>query len=137
MDVSSAKKIHHLARYFGVLALICLLGYSFTGLSYPLLVLLGPPFLLTYFLRLHAGFFIGWLPNLPFLNQFLLFYPLTIIYFGLVGFQLKNIINEKGKIRILILAIFLAFLFYIHFLAFREISLYWEGSSKAIPVANR
>lgn len=137
MDVGSAKRVHHLARYFGMLAFLCLFGYSFLGLAYPLLVLLGPPLFLTYLLRAHVGFLVGWIPNLPIVNQLFLFFPLTIIYFGLVGFQLKNIINERGKIRVVVLAVFVLFLIYIHSLAFKEISLYWEGSSKLVPLAIR
>ncbi len=134
MDHVSAKRVHHMARYFGILALVCLFGYSFLGLAYPMLLFLGPSLFLTYLLRTQVNFLFGWIPNIPLFNQLLFFYPLTIIYFGLVGFQLKNIINERGKIRIVILIIFVGFLVYIHSTAFKEIALYWEGSSRPVPV---
>jgi hypothetical protein len=123
-------RVQHLARYFGILAILCLAGYSLTPLSYPFLFFLAPAYFLTYLLRTHGGFLVGLLPNEPVFNNFFLFVPLTIIYFGLVGFQLKNLLNERGFIRIIVLIIFVGFLFCIHAFTFKEVSLYWEGSSK-------
>ena len=129
MEVNAEKKIHHLARYFGVAAIICFIGYHM-GLARFFLIFLGPPFYLTYLLRVRAGFLVQVIPNQPLFNNLFLFLPMTFIYFGLVGFQIKNILNETGKLRILILVAFLVFLCYIHFIAFHEISLYLAGSEK-------
>lgn len=123
-------RIHHLARYFGILALVCLFGYLFTPLSYLFLLFMAPAIFLTSLLRTYGGFLVGVLPDQPFFNNLFLLFPLTIIYFGLVGFQLKNILNESGKIRILVLILFILFLIYIHLFTFKELSLYWEGSTK-------
>lgn len=94
-----------------------------------LLAFLGPPFFLVYGLRIHVGLMVNWIPNTPFFNDFFLFFPATIIYFGLVGFQIKNFLNEKGFIRLLGLAALLAFVIYIHMASLKEIALYWEGSA--------
>jgi len=132
MAIVSAHRIHHLARYFGVLALLTFSGYQFLpDLSYFFLPLLGPPLYLTALLRGRLGFLEAAIPNNYFVNTFLLFFPLTVVYFGLIGFQIKNIINERGRLGLVMLIVFLAFLGYIHFLAFRELSLYWEGSGRA------
>ena len=135
MSVVTPKRIKHLARYFGILAIICLLGYACTGFAYPFLVFVGPPIFLTYWLRTQGGLLVQWLPNEPLVNHLFLFAPLTVVYFGLVGFQLKNILNERGIIRTLILIAFLGFLIYLHSLAFQELSLYWKGSDKLAPAA--
>ena len=130
MEIQTAKRVHHLARHFGVLAIFCLFGYAYTGLSYLFLLFLEPPIFATYWLRTHAGLVFQFIPDEPILNNFFLLVPITIIYFGLVGFQLKNVLNERGKLRWIVLAAFVAFILYLHFTAFQELSLYWQGSEK-------
>lgn len=130
VQIVTANQIKHLARYFGILGLFCFLGYFYTGFSHPLLTLLGPSFFLAYGLRTHAAFVTDLIPDTAFFNSFFLVFPVTIVYFGFAGFWLKNIINEKGRIRIFVMAVFFAFLIYIHYLAFQEISLYWAGSQR-------
>lgn len=131
MAIVSAQRIHHLARYFGILAVVVFAGYQLPGLSYLFLPFVGPPLYLVAFLRGRIYFLEAVIPNKFFVNTFLLFFPLTVIYFGLIGFQIKNIVNERGRLGLVMLVVFLAFLGYIHFLAFRELSLYWEGSVRA------
>ena len=129
------KKIKHLSRYFGILGILFLAGYGYTGFSYYFLIALGPAFFLAYWLRTFAPLTIvtSYIPNEPLYNNLLIIFT-TIIYFGLLGFQLKNILNERGKIRLLILLIFFGFMFHIHRLSFKELSLYWGAATKpAVP----
>ncbi len=139
MTIVTAKRIKHLSRYFGVLGLICFLGYWFTPYSYYFLPTLGPCFFLVYYLRYGGLPFVGiithMLPNDATFNKIFLLFPVSILYFGLIGFHLKNILNERGKIRWIILLAFLGFLGYMHFLAFHELGLYWKGSSGLGPAA--
>lgn len=122
----SRKRIQHLARYFGLAGLICLVGYEVSPLSQFFLVFLGPSFFLVAWIRTHIPFLANLIPNEPFFNNFFLLFPAAVLYFGLIGFQLKNIINETGRIRLFILLLFVGLLIYIHYLAFQEISLYWK-----------
>lgn len=129
MQIVTHKRIKHLARYFGVLAILCFAGYKFLS-AFFFLTFLGPPLFLVYGFRTRLGLISHWIPNNPLFNDFFLLLPITIIYFGLVGFQIKNFLNERGLIRLLGLAAFAAFLVYIHAVSFQEIALYWEGSTK-------
>ena len=122
----SKKKIQHLARYFGLLGLICLIGYGIPLFSYFFLIPLGPPIFLSVWLRTHIHLLGNLIPNEPFFNNLFLLFPVTIVYFGFTGFQLKNIVNETGRMRLFILIVFIGFLIYIHYLAFQEVSLYWD-----------
>ena len=128
MPLDARKRVKHLARYFGVLAVFCFVGYKVTNALF-FLFFLGPPFFLVYWLRTQAGLITEWLPNTPLFNNLFLFFPITVIYFGLVGFQTKNFLNERGLLRVLELAVLIVFLTYIHTLSFQEIALYWEGST--------
>lgn len=129
------KRIKHLARYFGVVGFFCLAGYGFTDYSYYFLSVLAPSFFLVYWLRTYGAALTSILPHEPLYNNLLLVFA-ALIYFGLVGFQLKNILNERGKIRLIILAAFLGFLFYIHRLSFSELSLYWPEAEKPAAFAH-
>ena len=130
MTIVTAKRIKHFSRYFGVLGLIAFVGYWFTPYSYYFLPVLSPSFFLVYFLRHYGGTVTALLPNTPIFNKIFLLFPVTVLYFGLVGFHLKNILNERGKLRWIIMLAFLGFLGYMHFLAFQELGLYWKGSSR-------
>ena len=138
MPIVTSKKIKHLSRYFGILGFLCLLGYGYTPLSRFFLIAIGPAFYITYWFRQYAGFLSSMIPNEPLFNNLLLLFW-TLIYFGLMGFQLKNILNERGKIRFLVLAAFFGFLFYIHYAAFKELDLYLakeEPSSNVGPASD-
>ncbi len=128
MPILTHRRIKHLARYFGVFAILCFASYKILNALF-LLALLGPPLFLVYWLRTQGDVITRWIPNTPFFNDFFLFFPITILYFILVGFQLKNFLNERGLVRLFGLAALLAFLIYIHMVSFQEIALYWEGST--------
>ena len=131
-QIITPRRIKHLARYFGVLGTLCFAGYFYTDYSYYFLATLGPSFFLVYFLRHYAAHLLNFLPNQAVFDKIFLLFPFTVIYFGLVGFHIKNILNERGKIRLIVLLAFLGFLTYIHRLAFRELNLYWQGSEKLV-----
>lgn len=134
MRLVTSQRVKRLVPYFLILGVICFFGYLYSGLGYFFLTLLGPVFFLAYWLRAFGGPLVELIPNEPFLNNFLLLLPMTLAYFGVVGLLFKGIINERGGIRILILVAFAAFLVYIHVVAFHELSLYWQGSGRAIPL---
>ena len=124
MPLVTPKRIHHLARYSGVLGLLAFLGYRFTPYSDYFLSLVGPPIFVTYWLRVKGTVVTHFIPNEPLFNDYLFLLPLTVLYFGYIGFQLKNILNERGKFRSLLLLVFTVFLIYVHRAAFQELRLY-------------
>ena len=134
MAIVTPKRIKHLSRYFAGLGLVAFAGYWYTDYSYNFLLLVGPCFYIVYFLRHYGSVVLNLLPNEPTFNKIFLLFPVTVFYFGLVGYHLKNILNEQGKIRLLIVLAFLGFLGYIHHYAFRELSFYWKGSQKSMSL---
>ena len=135
MPIVTPKRIKHLSRYFGVLGLLCFVGYWYTAFSYYFLAVLGPSFYLVYFLRQYGGTIVNIIPNNATFNKIFLLFPVTILYFGLVGTHIKNILNERGKFRVLVLLAFLGFLGYMHHFAFQALNLYWKGSEKISDMA--
>jgi len=143
MPIVSHKRIKHLSRYFGMIGFLCLLGYAYSPFSHLFLILIAPAFFITYWFREYGVFLSSIIPNEPLFNNLLILFW-TLIYFGLAGFQLKNILNERGKIRFLVLVAFLGFLAYIHYAAFQELNLYWTeekpsadlGAGRDIPLGD-
>lgn len=132
MPAVNPKHIRHLGRYFAILSVLLFFGYHSSNSIY-LLIALGPTYFMVPWLRFHGGFILSLIPNEPEYNHYLLLLPATLGYFGLVGFLLKNLINERGLIRLVSLMVFLAFLGYIHYMSYREISLYFvESTAPAI-----
>ncbi len=124
------KRVKHLSRYVGILGVLFFLGYWYTDYSYQFLPTLAPSFFIVFFLRRYGAVVLNFLPNEAVINKFALLLPISIAYFGVIGYHVKNILNERGKIRVLILLAFFGFLGYVHYLAFQELDLYWQGSDK-------
>jgi hypothetical protein len=132
MKWAIAKRVRRLGIYFLILGVVSFLGYLYKGLGNFFLIFLGPALFLAAWLRRFGGPLVEMTPHEPLFNNYLLLLPVTLLYFGLVGWLLKNIINkERGAVRILMLALFLLFLLYVHSVAFRELGLYWHGSTPA------
>lgn len=117
-------QIHHLIRYFfifGILAFVAFIKKWNDDLS---LIPMGPPLYLTE----NAEKLISPSLGLPRTQNFIYFaflLPLTIVYFSLLGFQIKQLWNERGPIKYISLAALLGFIFYIHFAAWKNLSGYF------------
>lgn len=53
-----------------------------------------------------------------FQHELMLIFPLTLVYFGLAGFWIRQICREEGLLKYLILLAFIAFLAFLHWQAF-------------------
>ena len=122
--VISLKKIHHLIRYFVSLGLIIFLGYLKHWQDDLFLILIGPVLYLASVLKGLITSFIS-IPSSDTINYFGLLLPLCMLYFGLLGFQLKQLWNERGKVKFLSLFALLIFVIYIHHTAWKNLSAYF------------
>ena len=111
-------KIHHLIRYFFILGVLTFVGYAKSWYDDAFLALIGPSLYLAYGFK---NFLSGYLP-LPSsyaLNYYVFLLPLTLIYFSFLGFQLKQLWNERGKIKFVSLFALIVFVVYVHFAAWK------------------
>ena len=119
------KKISHLTRYFIIVSALIFLGHINHWHDNVFLLLIGPVLYLTDGLKKFI-LFTGWNPPSTETVKFYLFLlPLTFLYFGLVGFQIKKLYNEKGVTRFVSLFAFLLFLAYIHYTAWKTLTDYF------------
>ena len=120
----SLKKIHHLIRYFLAIGILVFVGYLKHWQDDLLLILIGPCLYLAYTAKIAIFSFIS-LPESKTLNDYFFLMPICILYFGLFGFQLKQLWNESGKIRFLSLFALITFVVYIHYTAWGNLSDYF------------
>jgi hypothetical protein len=118
------KKIHHLIRYFIVFATITFIGYIKQLNDDIFLFLIGPPLYIAHTLKSLISENIVSLPNTDVVNDFFFLLPVCLIYFGFIGFQLKQLWNERGKIRFVILLSFIIFIVYVHMSAAKALAIY-------------
>ncbi len=115
--------IHHLIRYFfvlGVLAFVAYIKRWSDGIS---MIIMGPPLYLSYGLKNLLSGSLS-IPNTQTVNYYGFLLPVTVLYFSIMGFQLKQLWNETGKIRFISLFALSVFILYIHFKAWSSLSAY-------------
>ena len=118
------KKIHHLIRYFFFLGVFSFVGYTQHFQDTIFLILTGPTLYIAYTLKSFISPKILKLPKSDMINYYGFLLPICIFYYSFIGFQLKQLVNERGKIKWLILVVFVGFLLYVHFVAFQKLSGY-------------
>ena len=122
-------KIHHLIRYFLVLSILAFVGYLKHWNDTICLLLVGPCLYLASGLKKIIVSYVWSVPSSLNVNLYGFLLPLTVLYFGLIGFQLKQLWNERGKIRIISLVFFIGFLLYIHYKSSQYLAGYFEAGS--------
>lgn len=117
-------QIHHLIRYFFVLGVISFVAYVKRWSDAVSLFIMGPPLYLSHGLKKILKDYVN-LPDTQTINYYAFLLPITVIYFSLMGFQLKQLWNETGKIRFISLFALIAFIAYIHYKAWGNLSAYF------------
>lgn len=120
------QKIHHLIRYFILLGIVVFVGYLKELNDRVFLIFITPPIYLAHGLKkiLSNTFSI---PSSENVIMYCFLLPVTLLYFGLLGFQLKQLWNERGTVKIAILFLFVGFFIYIHYAAWKNVMGYLTG----------
>ena len=132
----SLKKIHHLIRYFVLLGIIVFVGYLKHWQDDLFLILVGPALYIAYTFKEAVSSLVS-IPRSEAIQYFGFLMPLCLLYFGLLGFQLKQLWNERGKVRFLSLFALISFVIYIHYAAWGNLSTYFlVPKTPALPSAS-
>ena len=126
----SLKKINHLIRYFIPIGIIVFIGYLQHWRDDFFLIFIGPALYLAYHFKNLILSFISF-PQSAVISQFGFVLPFCIFYYGFLGFQLKQLWNERGKTRFFSLLALTAFLIYIHYAAWINLSGFFAGPPPA------
>ena len=118
------SKIHHLIRYFLVLGILGFIGYIRQINDAIFFHIIGPPLYIAYSFKSFVQKSVYSVPNTEVINTYVFLLPVCLIYFGFIGFQMKQLWNERGKIRLLIMAAFIGFLIYIHHFSAKSLGIY-------------
>ncbi len=110
----SIRKIHHLIRYFVLAAILVFAAYVKEWNDGVVFFFIGPPVYLAYGLKSLIYQYLRMLPSSPNIDHFAFVLPVTLFYYGIIGFQVKLLLNERGLIRLLSIAALMVFIIYIH-----------------------
>ncbi len=121
MDKNPVGQIHHLIRYFFILGILAFVAFIKKWSDDIALVPMGPPLFLTDALEKLISPALG-LPR----NQNFIYYafllPVTLLYFSLLGFQIKQLWNERGAIKYISLIALFGFIIYVHYMAWKNLA---------------
>ncbi len=118
------KKIHHLIRYFVFLAIGAFAGYVREINNEIFLIFVGPCVYLAQKLKSVFSSLLGTIHLSHSMSLYVFLLPVMLIYYALIGFMLKQLWNERGKIRYISVTVFSGFLVYIHYLAWKNLMAY-------------
>ena len=121
MVLGHLHKIHHLIRYFVLLGIVVFVGYIKQLNDRIFLIFISPPIHLAHALKKFLTEYVPHIPSSPAVNTYFFLMPVTLLYFGLVGFQLKQLWNERGSVKIAILFLFVGFLIYVHYASWKNV----------------
>jgi len=116
------KKIHHLIRYFLVLSVIAFIGYMQRWHDDVFLTLIGPPLYLAHKLKSLLEGTLGAIPHSDTVTFYGFLLPVTILYYGITAYFLKQLWNERGFIRTMTLVALGGFLIFIHYRTWTELT---------------
>ena len=105
-------KIHHLIRYCLLLSVLALTSYHLNWQLNIFFAVLGPPIFISSLLKTLLTDILG--DSMPAISNMAYAVPITLAYFGISGFLLKELWNERGPIRFISLVAFAGFLIFIH-----------------------
>lgn len=120
----SLKKIHHLIRYFVFLAIGTFVGYVREINNDIFLIFVGPCVYLAQKVKGVLSSLIGAVHLSHSMSLYVFLLPVMLVYYALIGFMLKQLWNERGKIRYISVTVLSGFLIYIHYLSWKNLMAY-------------
>jgi hypothetical protein len=114
---------------FLVIGIIVFAGYQMSGGNLLFFLIIGPSIYFAHFLKTFAMTTLGFSPLIGTLpasavNDYVFLLPATLLYFGMIGFQIHQLLKEQGPIRHFSFLALLAFLGYIHYKAWTSLTGY-------------
>ncbi|HTL47901.1 MAG TPA: hypothetical protein VL688_07540 [Verrucomicrobiae bacterium] len=119
------RHIQHLVRYFAILGILVFVAYWMQAAGGVSLALIGPIIYLAHILKSAISVHVSALPDSAQVNDFGFLLPLCVVYYTLIGFQIKQLWNESGIARTLTLVTLMGFLVFIHFFAWKNLTGYF------------
>ncbi|MCB9799952.1 MAG: hypothetical protein H6757_04255 [Candidatus Omnitrophica bacterium] len=108
-------------RYFVLFAILSFSGYLYFESHPVFFILLGPPI----YLASYALMRVESLTHLTLKNvDFIFLLPITIIYFTVVGLQIKQLLQHRSLFYILSLLALVLFILGLHYLAWTHLTRY-------------
>jgi len=123
----SVGRFHHLVRYFVVFGIISFTGYVMEWVEKLFLLLCGPSLFVAYQVKAFVTKYLPQIPNTPTTDHYAFLMPIVVIYYGVMGFLIKQLWNEKGLMRTVSLLCFVGFIGYIHLTTWKYLKAFWDA----------
>lgn len=117
------RRIAHLARYFFFLSILIFVFYWLRINDSAALVFIGPCIYLGYFVESLLDSSID-INHTETLKDFAFVLPVTLVYFTALGFLLKQLLNERGFLKIVTVLTLIGFVGFIHVMAWQKLTAY-------------
>jgi hypothetical protein len=127
---------HRLFINFLILGILAFVAYVTTDALMLTFILIGPPLYAAGFLKkalspLLFGLLGGENPHQSYwqdwqLNFFFVL-PVTLLYFGLIGFQFNQLLNDKGWFHRLTFLVMLGFICFLHYITWNDLGKYYAA----------
>lgn len=134
MKINEFLLSHRFFINFLILGILAFVAYVTTEAMLLSLILMGPPLYAAGFLkkalspflfsllgadRSQESYWLDWQLN------FFFVLPVTLLYFGIAGFQLNQLIRDKGWFHRLTFLALLGFLGFLHYIAWNDLEKYY------------
>jgi len=117
------RRIPFLGRFIALLGVAAFVLYWMDINTTAALVLTGPPIYLAYFAKNLIGASIAGADSQS-AKDFGFMLPATLLYYAALGFLVRQLLNERGIIKIVTIIALVGFLVFIHFMTWQRLSGY-------------
>ena len=118
------RKIDHLIRYFVVIGIVVAAGYANHWYDTVFLILAGPMLYLAAAVQDLLGTLLGPMNYSMPMNLYGFVMPIATLYYGVIGFLLKQLWNEQGFVRFISMLAITVFLIFIHYVSWTNLQAY-------------
>jgi hypothetical protein len=119
------KPPHQVIRYIILLGIFAFASFMMQwGKSFTL-IFIGPVLYLAFALERFLGPLAGITNRSQMMLDYFYLLPITAVYFGFIGFILKQLLQERGWVGMISLITFIGFVLYIHHEAWQRLTGYF------------
>ncbi len=122
---SRIKAPSRVIRYFVLLGILVFAGYMLQWIAESWLAFIGPPLFLANTLQRLSPPLSSLMEISEDIRNYAFVLPLTMFYYGLVGFLFKQLLSERSRVGILSLLVFSVFIAYVHYTAWDYLTDYF------------
>lgn len=117
------RRLPFIGRFIALLGVAAFILYWMDINTTATLILSGPPIYLAYFAKDLIGPSIAGADSQT-VKEFGFVLPATLLYYGCLGFLMRQLLNERGILKIITIIALAGFVVFIHFMTWNKLNAY-------------